>query len=177
MYNLCGIVCVDLYDNIGYNNNLLIHDKHDMKNFKEITMNSAIVMGGNTFRSLPNRLPLPGRTNIILSKSIEPIHSNMIVCKNFDELYKVIYKQKESTNVFIIGGESLYNEFQFQYDIIFLTRANIIAKNADSKFPSSYSTAYKISEVVDSWTHDINNDFCIDMQLFKYVKKAEDFNS
>ena len=47
------IVCSDINGGIGRNNDLLFNIKEDMKFFREMTKGNIIVMGYNTWLSLP----------------------------------------------------------------------------------------------------------------------------
>ncbi len=60
------IVAIDRNNGIGYNNRLLAHIPGDLRRFREITMGHCLIMGKNTWESLPNR-PLAGRKNIVLT--------------------------------------------------------------------------------------------------------------
>lgn len=51
---------------IGKNNDLLYHLPNDLKHFKTITSGHTVLMGLNTFRSLPKR-PLPNRRNLVIA--------------------------------------------------------------------------------------------------------------
>ena len=65
------IVGVDNQNGIGLNNTLPWYNKEDLKYFSKVTKgdgNNAIIMGSNTWKSLPKR-PLPKRLNVILSKN------------------------------------------------------------------------------------------------------------
>lgn len=54
---------------IGARNGLPWHLPEDMKHFREITKGGTVIMGRNTYLSLPDAFrPLPGRRNIVLSK-------------------------------------------------------------------------------------------------------------
>ncbi|MEJ1091829.1 dihydrofolate reductase [Microbacterium istanbulense] len=53
---------------IGAKGGLPWHVPEDLAHFKEVTMNSAVVMGRKTWDSLPERFrPLPGRENIVIT--------------------------------------------------------------------------------------------------------------
>lgn len=55
---------------IGNENTLPWHLPEDLKHFSEITSGSTVVMGKNTWVSLPEKFrPLPNRQNFILSRS------------------------------------------------------------------------------------------------------------
>lgn len=58
---------------IGKDNKLLCHIKEDMDFFKEKTMGKVIIYGNNTLKSFPNKAPLSGRINIVISKDINNI--------------------------------------------------------------------------------------------------------
>ena len=101
------IVCSDARGGIGFNNDLIYDIKEDMKFFKETTMGYKVVMGYNTWKSLPKK-PLPGRVNYILYDGEDEVieeNENVHVLKN---LYQVV-KLGSVEDIFIIGGASVYN--------------------------------------------------------------------
>ena len=155
-HKLCAIACVDNNNAIGFNNKLLIHSKRDLKNFKDRTIGSVVVMGGDTFRSLPNGIPLANRTNIVLSSKLESSHSNMIVCKSMDALHELIDSYLKTTDVFVMGGESLYNEFQDDFEELCLTYALTEFPNADRYFPL-IAKKYNTHILYDYWIEDIDD--------------------
>ena len=53
---------------IGYQNKLIYWLPNDLKRFKQLTTGHTIIMGSNTFRSLPKGA-LPNRRNVVLSRS------------------------------------------------------------------------------------------------------------
>ena len=65
------IVAVAANNAIGKDNDLLWHLPGDLKRFKETTTGHAIIMGKNTFHSLPNGA-LPNRRNIVVSSTLVP---------------------------------------------------------------------------------------------------------
>lgn len=68
-----AIVSVTKNWGIGKDNKLLCHIKEDMDFFKEKTMGKVIIYGNNTLKSFPNKAPLPGRINIVISRDINNI--------------------------------------------------------------------------------------------------------
>ena len=93
---------------IGKDGWLPWHIPEDMKHFRELTMGKVVVMGSRTYESLPVQFrPLPGRTNLVLSKY--PIDG----VQTFDSIPKLLEycKQKWFEEVFIIGGAMIYNTF------------------------------------------------------------------
>ena len=66
---LAIIAAIDSNNGIGKDNKLLVHIKEDLQRFKQLTENNIIIMGYNTWESLPNK-PLPNRINYVLTKVI-----------------------------------------------------------------------------------------------------------
>ena len=65
------IVNADKNWGIGKNNELLVHIPNDMKMFRQMTTGKVVVMGRKTLESFPNGMPLPKRTNIVLTHDKE----------------------------------------------------------------------------------------------------------
>ena len=115
---------------LGKNNNLIWHLKEDLKFFKEVTTNHIIVMGYNTFKSLP--CLLPNRTHIVLThQKIE--QKTVTVFNKFSDLYKFLNKLDKE--IFIIGGASLYSQFLPYANEIYLTEIDAEEIEADVYFP------------------------------------------
>lgn len=132
---------------LGKNNDLIWHLKEDMKFFREITMNHKIVMGYNTFLSLPKLLP--GREHIVLTH--KEINSEEVTV--FHEANSLInYIQSLDEDIYIIGGASLYKLFIELADELVLTEIEAECDSADVYFPqydvSSYETEH-IKTVLD----------------------------
>lgn len=101
---------------IGINNTLPWHIKSDMKKFKSLTIgdgNNCIVMGSKTWTSL-NSKGLTGRDNLVLSNSLtfdHMINNNIVKSfKSMELLISFLYLKKYS-EIWIIGGTSIYNLF------------------------------------------------------------------
>jgi len=123
---------------IGIGNTLPWNIKNELKYFKDLTTsnkNDCIVMGKNTWLSLPKK-PLPKRTNIILSNSLkkEDLPKNTLLFNNKDDLIK--YVKKNNYTTWIIGGEQIYNSFINLNDLenIYVTFINK-KYNCDTFFP------------------------------------------
>jgi len=107
---ISAIVAVDKDWGIGYQGQLLEHIPEDLKHFKELTQYNIVVMGRNTWESLPKRdfLPrLPNRINVIVSNSMlkdidEEVLGHLTVVMTLERA--IDYIQAGDKNVFIIGG-------------------------------------------------------------------------
>ncbi len=84
--------------------------RSDMALFKATTLGKPILMGRRTWESLPRR-PLPGRTNIVLSREPELALPGAVVCEHFDEALAIAREQARddgAEEVCVIGGEALF---------------------------------------------------------------------
>lgn len=146
---ISAIVAVDNNWGIGYNNDLLMKIPNDLKHFKKITNNNIIIMGSNTWESLPVK-PLPNRVNIVISR--KPYQEFMeqgkfkgyydaIVC-TLDEVKSYLKTYGAFNEIFIIGGEFIYKELLPYCDLVYLTKINKSFENVDKYFPT----------LDDSWT-------------------------
>lgn len=114
MLNL--IACVDKFNSIGINNDLIYKFPEDLKLFKEKTLKKTVVMGRKTFESL-NSIPLPNRRNIIVSKTLRKNKSYEVI-NNINSVFDIANNE----DVFIIGGKKIYEYFNGYYDEIHLTK-------------------------------------------------------
>lgn len=106
------IAAVDKNWGIGYGGSLLISIPQDLKLFREETFGKVVIMGRKTFEDLPGKRALEGRTNIILSKSGNFAPDNAIVLKSVEDCLAYLKKENiADEDVFIIGGESIYEAF------------------------------------------------------------------
>lgn len=143
------IACIDKYNSLGINNNLIYHIEEDLKIFKEKTVNNIVVMGRKTFDSLNNK-PLPNRENIVISQNLHnPKDKSYTVFNNINDVLKL----NTSKDIFIIGGSKIYNHFTNFYDEIHLT----IIKD-------EYTKTYPINESIK-----LN----IRLDNFKLIKQKE----
>ncbi len=105
------IVAVCNGNGIGHSNKLPWYYKEELRNFSKVTKgngNNAIIMGKNTWESLPKR-PLPGRINIVLSSSFNCIASidypGTWFCNSLEQMLSIpCIKHKELDECWYIGG-------------------------------------------------------------------------
>lgn len=104
------IVAVDKHWAIGRDGQLLVNIPADQRLFREETLSKVIVMGRKTLESLPAGQPLYGRTNIVLSRDPQYRVKHAMVCHSVEETLKVLESYRPD-DIFIIGGQSIYEEF------------------------------------------------------------------
>ena len=127
---------------IGKDNALLWHIPEDFKHFKELTSGHAIVMGENTYRSIGR--PLPNRTNIVLSQTLDFAPEGVVVVRSIEEALERA-REMESEEIFIIGGASIYKQFIPMADRLYLTLVEG-EYEADTFFPEYDEFARVLSE-------------------------------
>ena len=167
-YNIIVAICKN--NGIGYNNKIPWYIKEDLKLFSNLTRgnnNNAIIMGRNTFESLPNNF-LPKRDNLILSSSIiidEKREDNII--KTFDNVDAIINfcNNKKYEQVWVIGGQLIYETF---------IKKNIINKLFITKINNTYVCDKYFYYDEKEWklvsSEKINNKENLDINLLIYEK-------
>ena len=134
-----GIVLVAaVADNgvIGRDGRLPWRLKSDMQRFRELTWGKPVVVGRKTYLSF-TRQPLPGRTNIVLSRDpqfavpgalVAPSLSNALEAARGDAL------RRGADAIVVLGGADIYAQTLAQADRLVITRVHLRA-SGDTKFP------------------------------------------
>ena len=116
------IVAVDKKWGIGNKGKLLVSIPRDKKLFREETTGKVVRMGHNTLLSLPGAQPLAGRKNIVLSRDKSLSIKGATVLNSVDACIDYLRKNNiKDSDVFVIGGESVYNDFLPYCDIAHIT--------------------------------------------------------
>ena len=137
--NISIIAAIGQNNELGKNNDLIWHLPNDLKFFKNTTTGKTVVMGSNTFKSLPN--VLPNRTNIVITHQNNGYPSNVIIYNSIESFLND-YKNKDE-EVFIIGGSSIYNQFIQKADKLYLTEILATCKDASVFFPKFNKENYE----------------------------------
>ena len=140
---------------LGRGNDLIWHIKEDLKNFKNLTMGKYIVMGKNTYESLPKHLE--GRNYIVLSSSLSEIENGLLF-NDFNKLLEFIKDVDEE--VMIIGGASIYKLFLPFADKLYLTEIDSEEK-ADVYFPDFNKEDYECNVVSTNEVDGLKYSFVI----------------
>ena len=115
---------------IGFENKLIYWLPNDLKRFKALTTGHTIVMGRNTFLSLPKGA-LPNRRNIVLSRT----QSAFPGCETFASLKEALKHCSPEEDIYIIGGASVYKQALPLADRLCLTEVDDTPLQADTFFP------------------------------------------
>lgn len=130
---------------IGKDNKLLWNLPNDLKFFKDTTWGMTIIMGRKTYEAVDR--PLPGRTNIVITKQTGWKAEDVWVAKDIDDALK----QAATTNckeIFIIGGGEIYKQSMDIADRIYMTRVHANF-DADTFFPEIDKSKWELKKNVD----------------------------
>ena len=158
---------------IGYKNTIPWHIPNDFKWFKTQTLNKTVIMGMNTYFSLPEKFrPLPKRKNVVLCDDIE---KSKIIEKEGGIIYtsiEQILNDFRSDDCFVIGGASIYNQFINISDRLYITEIDK-EFNCDTYFPIYGNEWYKLYES-DIMINDKNK---LKYKFNIYIKKIGNINN
>ena len=116
---------------IGYKHTIPWHVKSDLKRFREITIQHAIIMGRSTYNSIGRALPK--RANIVMTRDHKTLNTSVIHYDNETQIYfantmedalfaaDIISICLEQEDIFIIGGETIYSLFDELVNRVYLT--------------------------------------------------------
>jgi len=91
---------------IGHNNTLPWHLPEDLAHFKQTTLGQPVVMGRKTWESLPPKFrPLPGRTNIVVTRQTHWQAEGAVVAHSIEE---AMQQCPNDAQVWVIGGAQVY---------------------------------------------------------------------
>ena len=121
---IISILSVDRKYGIGKNNDLLFHLPLDMKFFRETTRGHMVFMGENTLLSFPDSKPLKNRVNVVLSQDSTHNYEDCKNVHNFEEFIEILKKNGENSDVFVIGGASIYRQTLPFVDKVLLTKVD-----------------------------------------------------
>lgn len=131
MKNLALIAAMGYSNELGLDNRLIWHIPEDLAFYKQMTMGKNIIMGRNTFESMPVNA-FKGRNPIVLSTKEVDKYADIICYNKMEDLLKYIENSEE--DFMVVGGAKVYEEFLPYVDVMYLTE---IYKNfeADTFFP------------------------------------------
>lgn len=115
---------------IGSENKLIYWLPNDLKRFKALTTGHTIIMGRNTYLSLPKGA-LPNRRNVVLSTTV----SELPGCECFKSLDEALDHCQPDEDIYIIGGASVYEQAIARADRLCLTEVDDTPDKADAFFP------------------------------------------
>jgi dihydrofolate reductase len=121
------VLIVAVADNgvIGAHGDIPWRLKSDQARFKAMTMGKPIVMGRKTFMSL--RRPLPGRTNIVVTRDADFRARGAVVTTSFADARAIARGdalRRFATEIAVIGGAEIYAQWMDGADRLEITEVH-----------------------------------------------------
>jgi dihydrofolate reductase len=129
---------------IGQGGTLPWRLKSDMAHFRAVTMGKPVIMGRKTWQSL-SRKPLPGRTNIVVSRDPEFAAPGLLVAPSVEAALQAARGdalRRSAAAIAVIGGAELYAQTMPQADRLVITRV-CLQPAGDTRFPPIDTTVWR----------------------------------
>lgn len=150
---------------IGKNNQLLCYLPEDLKRFKRITSGHTVVMGKNTFLSLPCR-PLQKRKNIVITNVPDEKFEG---CETVYSISESIEKMDDHEENFVMGGASIYSQFFGIAQKLYITKVHAVM-DADTFFPEIKDDEWILTEESEEQIDENNG---LHYTFLTYTKKEK----
>lgn len=124
---------VAVYDDwgIGKNGTQPIALSADRQFFREVTRGAMVIVGRRTVADFPGQKPLPGRINVVLTRSEGEI-SGFTVCHSAEEAAELA---RSAQRAIVIGGGSIYKQMLAMCDTAYVTKVHC-TPSSDTYFPN-----------------------------------------
>jgi dihydrofolate reductase len=140
---IIGIIAIARNYAIGKDGKLPWHYSSDLKFFKETTVNHAVLMGFNTWKSIGK--PLPKRLNIVLSRSANIENQpNLLLFRSKAEILSLTDYLK--CDLYVIGGAQTYINFANEIEKWIVTEIPETIKDADTFMPENFLDCFQLRE-------------------------------
>lgn len=133
------IVARDRNGAIGRGNTIPWHAPEDLKFFQRETSGAAIIMGRNTWESLPFK-PLKNRLNIVVSSNSDLTEH---VCPSLQSAIDLAHDAGHR-RVYGIGGFRIYQDLLPLAHRLLVTEVDLAVEDADTFFPSFGEDAWQL---------------------------------
>ena len=153
---------VAVYDDwgIGKDGTQPIALSADRKFFRETTRGATVIVGRRTVEDFPGQKPLPGRENIMLTRSKEA-HPGFTMAASPEDAAALA---ANSERAMVIGGGSIYRQMIPMCDTAYVTKVHA-AVESDTFFPNlDEDENWVLSEILQSGEE---NGIAYEMCLYK----------
>lgn len=136
------IVATDINGCIGKAGKMPWHVPADLRRFRELTKGGVVIMGRKTFESLGCK-SLPERMNIVIGSTMKlddyyRDNKDLLYCESINEAMvtaRFYAKQKSKETIWIIGGQSIYEQTMPYVDVIEHTLVKTEIVDGDTFYP------------------------------------------
>jgi dihydrofolate reductase len=156
---------------IGIGNRLPWRLSRDMEHFRRTTMGHPVIMGRQTYLSIPRKFrPLSGRKTIVLTRNPQVAKEvEAEGCVSLPSLELAFFRERDSEQVFLAGGASVYRyalERNLVHEVI-LTEVRA-APEGDAWFPELPDPAAWVGEPIGSFPADEKNEYAAEIVRYTY---------
>jgi dihydrofolate reductase len=127
------VAALDRERGIGRGNAMPWHLPDDFRHFKALTLGKPVLMGRRTAQSLGRALP--GRTNLVLTRSGQVPFDGMQAVASLDEAV-ALAAAGGADELCVIGGGEVYALALPRADVLQLTHVDTVVEDADAFFPA-----------------------------------------
>lgn len=147
---------------IGANGTQPVALTADRKFFRQTTKGATVIVGRRTVEDFPGKQPLPGRINIVLSRTETEI-PGFTVCASPEEAVRITEK---APRVMVIGGGSIYQQMLPYCDTAYVTKVHCSVES-DTFFPDlDQSAQWRLDSILQSGEE---NGIAYEMCMYKRV--------
>ena len=134
----------------------------DRKFFRQTTRGAMVIVGRRTVEDFPGQKPLPGRENVLLSRSGKE-YPGFTVCASPEAAMELAQKAEHTM---VIGGGSVYRQMMPYCDKAYITKVHALP-DSDTYFPNlDQDPAWKLESVLQSGEENgISYEMCL------YIRK------
>lgn len=130
----------------------------DRKFFRQTTRGATVIVGRRTVEDFPGKKPLPGRENVVLTRSMAEL-PGFTVCGSPEEALAIAAKAERSM---VIGGGSIYKQLLPHCDTAYVTKVHCTPQS-DTFFPDlDADPQWKLEQVLQSGEEEgIGYEMCL----------------
>lgn len=110
---------------IGRDNAMPWHLRSDLQRLKKMTIGKPVIMGRKTFASIGR--PLPGRTNIVVTRDRGFKADGVVVVTSLDAAYEAASEdmlRRNVTEIMVIGGAEIFAQWMERADRLEITEVH-----------------------------------------------------
>jgi dihydrofolate reductase len=141
--DVVGIAAVARNGVIGAGRDIPWHISEDLQRFKRLTTGQVLIMGRKTFASIGR--PLPGRTNIVVTRDLGFRADGVVVTNSFADARAIAVGdalRRFATEIAVIGGAEIYAQWMDSADRLEITEVHA-QPDGDTRFPAVDATAWE----------------------------------
>ena len=130
----------------------------DRKFFRETTRGAMVIVGRRTVEDFPDKKPLPGRENVVLSRGNQEI-PGFTLCNSPEDAAKLA---ENAQRAFVIGGGTIYKQMLDFCDAVYVTKVHCTV-DSDTYFPNlDADPAWHLAEVLQAGEENgISYEMCL----------------